>query len=1546
MNRPDLLASLRAATGDLQPTAGTTVAELNDLRRAFLESLGQPTGEVHVESAAAASTDDRLTAELQYVIAQHLSARPAATPVRLVRRESPLRLAIDPAIPEWSTALAPARTFGPFIDGAGRLIWHDLFTMSKQLHVRRSATGEDFLLLPFATPRILARPAPRVNITIPAGSIWIAARLFSASAPAGGYAGVRITGGTLIIGSHDHLTGDVLVVQPGETITLRVTLDHGAAVAGPASGPGADATNTSVTLPDSVTFVCAPAKLHAVETGPASLSAYGSSFALTRNHAATTYDADLRQVLVPLSASSHDLHVSGVRSTLFIPAGAATVQRAAWSLPVSVSPPTSLGEAAGAGYLLISVGAGLQARWHALAGPLVALTRVDILANGSTLLFISHASGPSARQTFELWQESEKVRSSLDITFRNRFSLWFVSDKTGFDSIQATGTALPHFDRPLAVSGHRIDNPIDVTYALLQRPGRLDLFLGTPQPQASARGPIALALTNALLTTTLIRQLSLNGPVVDGHRIDQGVLNLYFGLYQLVPTLPDPYAANFEPILNRDVPDGTVAVHAQVAWNDPAAPALAIELTSTTGQFEPVLPRIPQAGQRNVFFDRFSTWLGDVSPHGLTLLDVSSNADQLGVTMALTGRASPSLTIRDLSLSTAALNTRTFLFPEFQWEPVQNLPNPLTTDPKVPVTLRSPTDGSPALLGANSVRLVPIAPIPVATELVRAYHDDGARASVLFTLPFGIDAVALLNRRDRAFLVPADLQLLQPALKDLTGAREISLRAGRALAGEALAAILRTRPVLPGGARHLDNIVPAPTPDLTSVLGTLKSDFDGTFNDEVPVTRIDLSGYGANIFSNWVNDSDAPVSITQVAFDAFHGRTSFERIQMTSILWPCQATVVRTITIERYGSGSVIRWDSGWVATTPGLFWHKAAPGVTFHPGAAHGMFNIREIRDTDQIIPLGGGAAPVQAVYFDTDIEIEGVTRGQNKDGRVPARRQLGFIQRIPVPAPAGPAGVGALTVAELNELFGLQGLIGGSVDCVIKIGKSQHEKRVTGVFSAPAPPGQFAVAVQGSPILPASGHWSVVRVHNAAGKVEPVSAQLGIPLVREGAAKSGLSAKPLRWADPADLLSPPVTDYAFLFAGHSQRILYSRPKVEFNATDITSTLPPTLADPYAMLRAGGIFPTVSDAIPFDKPYPLSNTSGVLRFVPDKVSFPAPPGFKRPLVDLSTWLSDLNYNDGSGGPTRFIVDTAKTWNIDVERVSQILSFDPLGDIMTIVHDIHSPTDALDDFPKPNVILAPALDAAKDILTLLQSLSPTADPEGMPAPFHVDVSFSGTTFRLSAFVGFKLEGEDGEPIECGVGKIRGELRIGADLSAEILKAKVAGHVFLEITGSYQQEVFPLIYGGGLLRFRIGADETGATSVDLDACTMGSVGGTVVPGLVDLEATVKYGYYVRLEGGRFEPGIVLGMEGRAKLLSGFLGFSLAVEGRLLMERLALAMVADPADALKVDLRGDILVAGTVTVCWAIHERKSFHASFHQRLDWKFAAAAAAGFIPIP
>ena len=88
-----------------------------------------------------------------------------------------------------------------------------------------------------------------------------------------------------------------------------------------------------------------------------------------------------------------------------------------------------------------------------------------------------------------------------------------------------------------------------------------------------------------------------------------------------------------------------------------------------------------------------------------------------------------------------------------------------------------------------------------------------------------------------------------------------------------------------------------------------------------------------------------------------------------------------------------------------------------------------------------------------------------------------------------------------------------------------------------------------------------------------------------------------------------------------------------------------------------------------------------------------------------------------------------------------------------------------------------------------------------------------------------------------------------------------------------------------------------------------------------------------------------MSGRALLLSGLLGFSLCVEGRLILQRLRL----DPDDPEKtsVRLRGDILVAGTVTLAWAVKKRKSFHTTYDVDVDWQtLLVAAKAGILPVP
>src|SRR5262249_29249200 len=149
----------------------------------------------------------------------------------------------------------------------------------------------------------------------------------------------------------------------------------------------------------------------------------------------------------------------------------------------------------------------------------------------------------------------------------------------------------------------------------------------------------------------------------------------------------------------------------------------------------------------------------------------------------------------------------------------------------------------------------------------------------------------------------------------------------------------------------------------------------------------------------------------------------------------------------------------------------------------------------------------------------------------------------------------------------------------------------------AAPVP--EFAVAAYGSPVLHGSGQWSVVRVRNAGANpeaVEPVDSPLGVPLVREGGAgvPGSSSGKPYRWADPAHLVEPsPSADYAFLSASDPQRILSPRPKVEDAAATVTSVVAPRLADPYALLKAGGLFPRPADAIGIVTPWALTAASG-----------------------------------------------------------------------------------------------------------------------------------------------------------------------------------------------------------------------------------------------------------------------------------------------------------------------------------------------------------------
>ena len=119
-------------------------------------------------------------------------------------------------------------------------------------------------------------------------------------------------------------------------------------------------------------------------------------------------------------------------------------------------------------------------------------------------------------------------------------------------------------------------------------------------------------------------------------------------------------------------------------------------------------------------------------------------------------------------------------------------------------------------------------------------------------------------------------------------------------------------------------------------------------------------------------------------------------------------------------------------------------PEIDTHPGVAKAAVNVRRIRDTAHVYrrDYGSGASKttvrLAAVKFDADMRIPGVVRGAT-EGLVTSVDQIGFVQLAPSGKPLSPE--------QYADLLADQGLLGGPIDCVIDIGRSGQQMRVTRV-------------------------------------------------------------------------------------------------------------------------------------------------------------------------------------------------------------------------------------------------------------------------------------------------------------------------------------------------------------------------------------------------------------------------------------------------------------------------------------------------------------------
>ena len=121
----------------------------------------------------------------------------------------------------------------------------------------------------------------------------------------------------------------------------------------------------------------------------------------------------------------------------------------------------------------------------------------------------------------------------------------------------------------------------------------------------------------------------------------------------------------------------------------------------------------------------------------------------------------------------------------------------------------------------------------------------------------------------------------------------------------------------------------------------------------VPLERADLSGYGASIFSEWLNQGVPPPSIIKVQFETTRGRTAYEVIQAQSVIYPHGVSAVRTITMQRQNAGLGGPDRQRLAALLQRAL--QVPRLAVVHAGAMLGVFNVRNIREQGPEVQAAG---------------------------------------------------------------------------------------------------------------------------------------------------------------------------------------------------------------------------------------------------------------------------------------------------------------------------------------------------------------------------------------------------------------------------------------------------------------------------------------------------------------------------------------------------------------------------------------------------------------
>lgn len=1549
-----LAASLERLTAGWTTARGVPAEALAAARQSIASSLvsGKASADIHAARLpvdARPPVDPALSSDLLRIATDALAAQQPPT-TAVVHSALAADIANPLGRPAWARGASIAQSLGPFVDANGIINWVDLIRLTRSIPFAFGNAGNPFGVFPVRTT--VAEPAAHNRLTLGAGSVWFLARLLANTLPAAQFTGLSIIGGTLQSSIAPALQTGVYVVPANATLTVHLKLAPGAVAGQGTTGP--DAVSARFIPPASVTIVFRQNTATFQAVDDFSVTAYGSQIDLHRNNQPAVQTPGLPCVLIPCDPAPARFAFQQVESGLFAPSDAADISLAGWALPLTTAPLSSLPEAAGAGTGFMEIKPGASIATRTAPNPVPVMHGILDIGNGS-LYVVMQGNAKAVSNIYQLWPEAppSERNSTLEFETPAAFLCAYFSTPDQ-ETLITQGNAIAHLDRPLAADGSRFAFQGAGFLAISHSSAATNLFAfasGGPNQDSL----VSIALENALLGVETPLALIVQGALND-HDITSGTGTFYFNLRWLLPTLPDPYASNNDLELIRRqanaAPLGTLL--AATHWNPPA--------TSPTLAFQLLQPLQLAAGNDAPFL------AGRGSGVGLALLDLSTRVDLFGVATfpaaadiagnndhqgnvlndpAFKNPAAaptPAMAFSGLRLSLNSSIAATFALPQVSWEPMES-----SATPNTPIYCDPASDGLPLIVSApDNQKMVPFMPEPVLLGNIDRVA-LGRSFAAIFSLPFGLNAV--IRQTNRALPGRPEARSLFHSQGGVFRANQPEFKerffpdpdpAGEPLAG---ALQLRLKPPFPDledaqfegytivDAAHGPRSGLPPDGYGYTVMGSsfsasadslgvgqiFNNDFgNGGAAQGVPVRQIDLSGYGASIFSEWKQADPVPPAIIKVHFETSIGRTGYEVIQAASVIYPYGPRVVRTVTMQRRNAGWVQRTDTGWQPASHGLF--QFPPDVvhgvdwtnSVHKGPLVGAFNVRNIREMLEVetFPNPADAASpfkFEKVLFDADFGVDPTLNVMTGGFQAPAAG----VANPPVFV-AGRDIVGYLQLQPnrhtpdqsiLQQLLHKTGPLTPTIHCTVEAGHianqtgtvlrcSAFEVNIIDLTNTGAKVPAIGVALRGAPQIPRGGGWSLGRRKFNEAAPTALPDDFPVPLVRP-------TGGPNFWflADTTDILqlSQPDSFYSLLHATGTNKVLFESPQIPNAGTTAGLQFPkpappgppkagaaplnpgsPNLGDIASILGATGLFPDIANALSLLKG-PLEQINTVTQGFHYSKSHTFNANQKSTLIDLGIISIAMQYADTTApllppAKLEYLVDSAASpsWSLSIGTLSFLVTVPLFGNtpILTITGGFEADEHTRAGLTDLNVQMGDALSVVKGVFSRLQALAQFL-PGGAGANLDVALSNGRLSVRDSFTIG---------DLPLGLGNLQ-DISLNLGFGVQLSPLSVD---FLVGIGSDQHPfnwiVSPLA-GTGLMQFGVVESQPSFTiqaglglglAIDLGVAS-GSASITLA---VQLDVTGNRITLMAILTGRASVDVLDGLASASLTISAALGFSLS------------------------------------------------------------------------